>query len=562
MEHTITTKKWYVVSGTAGDTVTSPDGSKIFCTVPEGGQGIFYATAPKVVTSNDSVEVVETTFNLAPVKLKLLGLLGGGVSTGLPSGYLVAEFLEFNNGNYIWSDFKMKNDRGIEVVYEYTSNSGVSLPMYACKSGGGLYCRVSHPDQNTGLWWDKAYDVKCIKSGKVKGTVNFKNDRKITNGDYSANITYTPTAAEEAIDVPVRIAQSYIGLLYSFRFSEGSDVVADLTPALDPQGAVCMFDKLKKKAYLFTASSGNKSQPVICFNIAQARKLFKLPAGGGTLTVSLPWEALDDASVQAALAKAAENGWTIVEQYREPEPTVENIAVDFLESTGEQYIDTGVIIDTMVGFSAKVLPICATTNYYEILGARKGEAETSYNLFVKKTNATTTQLRFDYGAGGAQRSYNVETGKTVRVAFAPEHNTFKINDDIYIINGSSYSCPYKFTLGKVNNRGSGALFNGHIYSFSYGEYINFIPTIDSKGEPCMFDTVSAKNFHNVGTGSFVAGFETVETARRLAKLPKVESGELTVSLPAEAREAASMVPTAISIAVSRGWTIIEQYRED
>ena len=310
MERNVTVKKWYVVSGTAGDTVTSPDGSKIFCTVPEGGQGIFYATAPKVVTSDDSVEVVETNFNSAPVKQKLLGLLGGGVST-LPSGYLQAEFLHCNNGKYIWTDLLMKNDRGIEVVYEYTSNSGVSLPMYACKSGGGLYCRVSHPDQNTGLWWDKAYAVKCIKSGKVKGTVNFKNDRKITNGDYSANITYTPTAAEEEIDVPVRIAQSYIGLLYSFRFSEGSDVVADLTPALDPQGSVCMFDRVKKKTYFFTASSGNQSQPVIGMTMKQARKLGKLSAGGGTLNVSLPSNYLEDEGVTKAIAAANAKGWNI-----------------------------------------------------------------------------------------------------------------------------------------------------------------------------------------------------------------------------------------------------------
>ena len=201
-EHKTIAGKLYTVTSPNGCTVTDETGLQLG-TVEAGEQKVFTATGA-AMWLDDTAARVTVNFNKAAAKMQLLGLFGGGVSTALPSGYLEAEFLECNNGNYIWSDFKMKNDRGIEVVYEYTSNSGVSLPMYACKSGGGLYCRVSHPDQNTGLWWDKAYAVKCIKSGKVKGTVNFKNDRKITNGDYSANITYTPTAAEEEIDVHVR----------------------------------------------------------------------------------------------------------------------------------------------------------------------------------------------------------------------------------------------------------------------------------------------------------------------------------------------------------------------
>ena len=40
MEHTVTVMKWYVVTGTAGATVSTPDG-EILCTVPDGGQGSF-----------------------------------------------------------------------------------------------------------------------------------------------------------------------------------------------------------------------------------------------------------------------------------------------------------------------------------------------------------------------------------------------------------------------------------------------------------------------------------------------------------------------------------------
>ena len=55
----VTIGKWYAVSGAAGDTVTSPDGTKIYCTVPQGGQGVFLAQRSPVVTSSDSMEVTQ-----------------------------------------------------------------------------------------------------------------------------------------------------------------------------------------------------------------------------------------------------------------------------------------------------------------------------------------------------------------------------------------------------------------------------------------------------------------------------------------------------------------------
>ena len=55
----VTIGKWYAVSGAAGDTVTSPDGTKTYCTVPEGGQGHFLAQRSEVVTSDDSMELTQ-----------------------------------------------------------------------------------------------------------------------------------------------------------------------------------------------------------------------------------------------------------------------------------------------------------------------------------------------------------------------------------------------------------------------------------------------------------------------------------------------------------------------
>lgn len=74
MEIEVTPKKWYVVSGAAGATVSKPDGT-VIATVPTGGQAAFMATTSSVVTSDDLVEVVESVFKVAPA-------LGGSGGSG------------------------------------------------------------------------------------------------------------------------------------------------------------------------------------------------------------------------------------------------------------------------------------------------------------------------------------------------------------------------------------------------------------------------------------------------------------------------------------------------
>jgi len=66
--------KWHVVTGPAGGTVKSLDGTVTFCKIPENGQGGFYATTTEVVTSVDSIEIDEVTPNCAPA----LGFGSGG----------------------------------------------------------------------------------------------------------------------------------------------------------------------------------------------------------------------------------------------------------------------------------------------------------------------------------------------------------------------------------------------------------------------------------------------------------------------------------------------------
>ena len=352
------------------------------------------------------------------------------------------------------------------------------------------------------------------------------------------------------------------GKCYYVKMTREGKVVADFIPALAPTGVPCMFDTVTRKPF-YNKGTGAF---IVGLDMKQARKLGKLPSSGGTLTVSLPWEALDDARVQDALATAAEKGWTIVEQYREPEPTDENIAVDFLESTGEQYTMTDFFPDDTAEIKIDVNPVSAPNNLsvWIFVNADTGRTEGGRAF---KAAASNNNLYFEYGAKNSNDFFGLN----------PLSPSFRERRTIELKNGY-------FNTGSEDGTFATQTFSTKLVELSIFRNIrdttasvvdiyscvltksgerkrDFAPMLDQNGTPCMHDTVSEQNFYNSGTGSFIAGFETVEAARRLAKLPKVAAGELTVSLPDEARDAASMVPTAISIAVSRGWTIIEQYRD-
>jgi len=66
---------WHVVSGPAGGTITNLDGTVTFCTIPEKGQGHFYAVTTEVVASDAAISVdIVANFSAAPT----LGGNGGG----------------------------------------------------------------------------------------------------------------------------------------------------------------------------------------------------------------------------------------------------------------------------------------------------------------------------------------------------------------------------------------------------------------------------------------------------------------------------------------------------
>ena len=183
--------------------------------------------------------------------------------------------------------------------------------------------------------------------------------------------------------------------------------------------------------------------------------------------------------------------------------------IEYLESTGTQYINTGVVFS---GPNARVILRFEPTNVnhygrHTYAGAQPGWTFIANNVAPGKLGVYHGSLN---ATQWSQADISVNTIYTLDMV--QEGNTFsyKINN----IENSAYttisytSSPYILfgtSIGSAYAEFSQMrLYYAKIYD--NGVLIrDFIPGLDQNGVPCMYDNVSRQYFYNSGTGDFIAG---------------------------------------------------------
>ena len=200
---------------------------------------------------------------------------------------------------------------------------------------------------------------------------------------------------------------------------------------------------------------------------------------------------------------------------------VEYTKLEYIESTGTQYIDLGTTINSTDIFDIEVA--------WTYLGSNCG-------FFVSKEETNWLQGRYigivhyDQQKGFYNRGVTVPYSGSMPTVLSPvvnEKNTIHwqpvtnqitFNGVIYTGASGCYcqttnsftsaNAPYIFA---TNQAGTATQFDyAKLYSFrrqnSSGVLLqDLIPVLDSNGVPCLFDKVTEQYFYNQGTGQFVAG---------------------------------------------------------
>lgn len=180
--------------------------------------------------------------------------------------------------------------------------------------------------------------------------------------------------------------------------------------------------------------------------------------------------------------------------------------VKYLESTGTQWIDTGLRISKndiiTIEWLFTGVPYDNTNNY--IFGGR--DSATLNNLqFTKANNGVLT---CDYG------NYQINRIFLPIVVQNQWYETI-INSEYISLNGTHYAFNYvddfltpSTYLFNMNTTFTGVPFKGKIRKFEVESRADYIPCLDNNSVPCFYDTVSGNTFYNSGTGTF--GYETMD----------------------------------------------------
>ena len=189
---------------------------------------------------------------------------------------------------------------------------------------------------------------------------------------------------------------------------------------------------------------------------------------------------------------------------REAVPT-DFTELEYLESSGTQYIDTGVVpqTDTRLYLDAEIVSVRSGMN--SLFGVRNEVGTTRYYYDAYYSDEQSICLRAYHITTGASDAFPTGrftaeyTGSEIRLngksvlTYKPQELTFDTANNLllyamnYNNNGSQQSVAkiYRFRLEKAKET-----------------LIDFVPVLDETGSPCMWDTVSHQKLPMSGTGRF------------------------------------------------------------
>ena len=183
--------------------------------------------------------------------------------------------------------------------------------------------------------------------------------------------------------------------------------------------------------------------------------------------------------------------------------------IEYLESTGTQYIDTGVLTNSEIElrFMFVLKNYSIDGGYSSILAARVSAQEDAisqgilggnfYYGFGNNSEANITTFELNKKFSVIQNKYSILINNVV-YSYADAYNTNFTRE------GALYMFARNVIGSGVQNFSIGRIYYAKIYDNDV-LVRDMIPVLDAFGTPCMYDKVENKFYYNQGTGQFIAG---------------------------------------------------------
>lgn len=184
--------------------------------------------------------------------------------------------------------------------------------------------------------------------------------------------------------------------------------------------------------------------------------------------------------------------------------------LEYIQSTGTQYVNTGVIptTDTKVTIQFEwISPPPDTNTWHSVFGSRtSSSSKDQFNIATDSGNSyagfASSELTLTQKFNKANVRYTVTLDKTGVIVNGVSGGTYA--------SGLAVQSSYPMYVFGRNNAGSfGNGITGNVYSMKI--YTNnviirdFVPCINASGEVGLYDLVNSAFYGNAGTGMFTAG---------------------------------------------------------
>lgn len=423
-----------------------------------------------------------------------------GKNYGLPEGYTKLDSISATGTQYIDTGFKPNQDTKISITVDFPL-SGTTW-LYGGRTSAGSNSLGFLCESGNHYRFDYANSINALTTKPTgKFTIDSDKNKCYINGELAATATYTAFASPVNMYIfnnnnNGSLSGGSSAKLYNCSIYDNGVLIRHFIPCKDTSGTVGLYDLVNGQFYgnagtgSFTA--GAESQFDIPIKIKYPTEI---PVVNGDNT---PVTQLDAETIYV---------FQYTTKPYSGELPVGYTKVEYIQSSGTQYIDTGFNPNNNTRCVVKVGGAPKTKEQH-IFGARTSINASDRFLFLA-TGDSLYRSDFYNENKSLAASYNFADPFTIN----KDKQYLYLNDELAATNTyGEFTCPYSMYLFASNTGGAaeGICKSGTQY-YSCDIYDNgtivrhFIPCKNPDGAVGLYDTIGKQFYANAGTGDFMAG---------------------------------------------------------
>lgn len=465
-----------------------------------------------------------------------------------PSGCTTLQYIQSDGSQYIDTGYKLPSDQSNIRIEAVVSFNGIvsSQPTYptifgvrdsnndyassnscivAAKwSNSVVTVNYGTGQINTSLTFDTFSRYKC-NVVLTRSALIIENGSGQTLLEQTLSPTYDGSTTRNLIIFSLNSPTGEYGHqtrcrmnLHRFTIYDGNTCILNYLPVLDDNDIACVYDTVSQE---YVYSSGSSA-------FIAGEEAVGTPIDTVYLKVDGAWIILEDGDwndvntegsggIQTGTTPPTSDMGSDGDYYKQTFPLPSNVNfVEFLESSGTQYIDTGIIADENTDVD------CTYTyrgNDF-ILGCRTGSSTSASKslIVVGSGNGVCAYKSKDssnisaFAAGGtASNKYRSFTKTSVLgdyaraflVSRADSSSTFSKTIGTFIADYSQVLFGLK--QGSTPTIATRATLHRVTYYQAGRVLADYLPCLDGNGVACMWDNVAKEYVYNDGTGDFTYG---------------------------------------------------------